>query len=50
MNKQVIAVVVVLLVLCVLVGVIIPNAGVVDALAPVGDAVNNFAHHLNTIQ
>lgn len=50
MSKKQVAVVVVLIVLCVVAGVLIPKAGVVDALSPVGDAVNNFLHHLNEVR
>ena len=50
MRKKQVAVVVVLMVLCVLVGVCMDSAAIADALAPVGDGLSNFTHHLNTIQ
>jgi hypothetical protein len=53
-TKQLVAVVVLLCVACLAIGIIIPNAGVVDALesaaAPMGQALDNFLYHLNQIQ
>ena len=50
MNRQQAVVIIVLLVSCVLVGVLMDSTAIAQAMAPIGEGVEKFAHHLNTIQ
>ncbi len=50
MSKEQVVVIVVLLVSCVVVGLLMDSTAIAQAMAPIGEGVSKFAHHLNTIQ
>jgi len=48
--KEKLAVIAILCVACVVVGVVMDSTAIAQAMAPIGEGVEKFAHHLNTIQ
>lgn len=49
MKKQII-IIAALLGLCLVAGVVLPSIDKAEALAPVGQSIENFLYHLNQIQ